>query len=68
MPVRAGRVFTTSRKLCKGHQNVLVFAKGDPKRAAAACGDAAIADDLFADAVAPAPDEDQAPSDGSPGI
>ena len=32
-PIRAGRLFATSRKLCKVHQNVLVFVKGDPKKA-----------------------------------
>lgn len=38
LPVRAGKAFTASRKLGKGHQNVLVFVKGDPKKAHAACG------------------------------
>ncbi len=36
--VRAGRAFENSRKLCKTHQNVLVFVKGDPKRATEAVG------------------------------
>lgn len=31
MPLRAGKAFTSSRKLCKGHQSVLVFWKGDPR-------------------------------------
>jgi hypothetical protein len=39
LPIRAGRQFAASRKLGKTHQNVLVFAKGDGKRAADACGD-----------------------------
>jgi 16S rRNA G966 N2-methylase RsmD len=30
-PLRAGEPFRKSRKLCKAHQNVLVFVKGDPK-------------------------------------
>lgn len=30
LPVRAGRIFQRSRKLGKGHQNVLVFYKGNP--------------------------------------
>ena len=30
LPIRAGKQFTTSRKLGKTHQNVLIFAKGDP--------------------------------------
>lgn len=36
--IRAGKMFTASRKMCKGHQNVLVFVKGDPKRATEAVG------------------------------
>lgn len=38
LPVRAGRQFETSRKLGKTHQNCLVFVKGDPRKATAACG------------------------------
>lgn len=38
LPVRTGRQFAATRKLGKLHQNVLVFVKGDPKRATAACG------------------------------
>ena len=37
--MRVSKQFTASRKLCKVHQNVLVFVKGDPKRATAACGE-----------------------------
>lgn len=37
LPMRSGKYFTAARKLGKTHQNVLVFVKGDPKRAAAAC-------------------------------
>ena len=36
---RAGRTFEHSRKLSKTHQNVLVFVKGDPKKATEHCGD-----------------------------
>lgn len=36
--LRAGRQFAASRKLGKTHQNVLIFVKGDGKRAAKACG------------------------------
>lgn len=36
--IRAGRQMEISRKLGKAHQNVLVFVKGDPRRATAACG------------------------------
>ena len=32
LPVRAGKPFTTGRKLGKAHQNILVFYKGDPKK------------------------------------
>lgn len=39
LPIRAGRAFSASRKLGKTHQNVLVFLKGDAKKAAAACGE-----------------------------
>lgn len=35
--IRATRQFNGGRKLVKTHQNVLVFCKGDPRRAAAAC-------------------------------
>ena len=42
LPIRAGKQFSNSRKLGKTHQNVLVFVKGDGKRAAKACGDVQI--------------------------
>ncbi len=32
LPIRAGRIFTASRKLGRTHQNVLVFCKGDWKK------------------------------------
>ncbi|MCL2887470.1 MAG: site-specific DNA-methyltransferase [Betaproteobacteria bacterium] len=38
LAIRAGRQFEMSRKLGKTHQQALVFIKGDPKRATAACG------------------------------
>lgn len=38
LPVRAGKMFSASRKLGKTHQNVLVFVKGDPRKAVEACG------------------------------
>lgn len=34
LPIRAGRQFDRTRKLGKGHQNVLVFVKGNGKKAA----------------------------------
>lgn len=42
LPVRVRRYMAT-RKLGKTHQNILVFCKGDPKRAAKACGDITLA-------------------------
>jgi DNA modification methylase len=36
LPVRVGKQFRSGRKLGKTHQNILVFCKGDPKRAAQA--------------------------------
>jgi hypothetical protein len=38
LPIRVGRQFEAGRKLGKTHQNVLVFIKGDAKRATQACG------------------------------
>lgn len=37
LPIRVGKQFNAGRKLGKTHQNVLIFCKGDPKRAAEAC-------------------------------
>ena len=37
LPVRAARGFEVSRKLGKGHQNVLIFSKGDARKAADGC-------------------------------
>lgn len=39
LPIRVGKQFESGRKLGKTHQNVLVFIKGDPKKATAACGE-----------------------------
>jgi len=39
LPIRVGRQFAAGRKLGKTHQNVLVFVKGDGKKATEACGD-----------------------------
>lgn len=36
---RIGKMFTSGRKLCKTHQNILVFVKGNSKKAASNCGD-----------------------------
>ena len=48
LPLRAGKQFSASRKLGKTHQNVLVFVKGDGKRAATACGQVDVTDSLKA--------------------
>ncbi len=45
--LRAGRTFSASRKVGKTHQNVLVFVKGDGKKAAQACGVIEIDDSMF---------------------
>jgi len=39
LPLRAVRPFETARKLGRAHQNVVIFVKGDPKRATEAIGD-----------------------------
>ena len=49
LPIRAGRQFSSGRKLGKTHQNVLVFVKGDGKRAAQACGTVDVDEDMFAE-------------------
>jgi hypothetical protein len=54
LPIRAGKQFKAARKLGKTHQNVLVFVKGDPKRATKACGDVDVSGAL----AAVTPDED----------
>lgn len=47
LPIRVGKQFSVSRKLGKTHQNVLVFCKGNPKKATAACGEVEMDDSLF---------------------
>jgi ParB-like chromosome segregation protein Spo0J len=47
LAIRAGKQFSASRKLGKTHQNVLVFVKGDPKRATEACGPVEVDESLF---------------------
>lgn len=37
LPIRAGKQFTVTRKLGKTHQNILVFCKGDPRKATQKC-------------------------------
>ena len=38
LPIRVGKQFEAGRKLGKTHQNVLVFVKGNPRKATRACG------------------------------
>lgn len=44
LPIRAGKQFEATRKLGKTHQQVLVFLKGDAKRAVEAIGDVEFGD------------------------
>lgn len=44
LPIRAGKQFDSGRKLGKTHQNVLVFVKGDWRKATQACGPVEVAD------------------------
>lgn len=44
LPIRAGKQFASGRKLGKTHQNVLVFLKGNAKRAVAALGEVEFGD------------------------
>lgn len=54
LPIRVGKQFSGSRKFGKTHQNVLVFVKGDGKRASEACGEVDVVDaaDMFGEVVA----------------
>jgi hypothetical protein len=63
LALRAGKQFEASRKLGKTHQNVLVFVKGDGKRATAACGPVQMAD-LPSDQTS---DHDEQPPGGTDG-
>lgn len=47
--LRAGKIFSGYRKICKVHQNVLVFYKGDPKKIKENYGEIEIDESLFAD-------------------
>lgn len=44
LPIRVGRQFDTGRKLGKTHQNVLVFVKGDPRKATGTIGPVDVSD------------------------
>ncbi len=47
LPIRAGRQFLAGRKLGKCHQNVLVFVKGDGKKAASKLGEVTLPQELL---------------------
>ena len=55
LPIRAGKQFAATRKLGKTHQNVLIFVKGDPRRATEAIGEVEFGE---------LPAEDEAPIEG----
>jgi DNA modification methylase len=50
LPIRAGKQFSASRKLGKTHQNILVFCKGDPRKATEDCGAVEVDESLFIEA------------------
>jgi hypothetical protein len=52
LPIRAGKQFASTRKLGKTHQNILVFCKGDPRKATVACGQVEVDESLFREAEA----------------
>lgn len=47
LPIRAGKQFSSSRKLGKTHQNILVFVKGSGKKAAERCGVVDVDESMF---------------------
>lgn len=47
LPIRAGKQFISGRKIGKTHQNILIFVKGDGKKAAQNCGLIEIDESLF---------------------
>ncbi len=49
LPIRVTRQFNAGRKLGKTHQNVLIFVKGDGKKAAKNCGEIEVPDQLITD-------------------
>jgi DNA modification methylase len=50
LPLRSAKQFTQSRKLGKTHQNVLVFLKGNARRAVDVCGLVEVDESMFDDA------------------
>jgi DNA modification methylase len=47
LPIRAGKQFSSGRKIGKTHQNILVFVKGDGKKAADKCGFVEVDESMF---------------------
>jgi hypothetical protein len=47
LPIRCAKAFTSSRKLGKTHQNVLIFVKGNPATAAKECGTVEVDESMF---------------------
>lgn len=62
LAVRVGRQFSVGRKLGRTHQDVLVYVKGDPRRAAERCGqvDVTLEEVLDAETGLPVDDADAA--------
>lgn len=47
LPIRVSKQFSSGRKLGKTHQNILIFVKGDGKKAVTRCGEVEIDQSLF---------------------
>lgn len=60
LPIRVGKQFESGRKLGKTHQNVLIFIKGDSRKATQWCGPVEVAD--------MAGEEGAEPADEPPGV
>jgi hypothetical protein len=58
LPIRAAKMFSSARKLGKTHQNILVFVKGDPRKATEACGQVVV-DEALAAAIEAARDPEE---------
>ena len=67
LPMRAGMMFSSTRKLGKSHQNVLVFLKGDARRAVLACGEVEFDEEVFERAREEGAAEDPEGQDDEPG-
>jgi hypothetical protein len=67
LPLRTAKQFMVSRKMGRTHQTILVFVKGDPRRAAEACYEKAVIEAAVGpgklDAVEAAPEDDERADD-----